>query len=202
MIRPIDRDDLVRGQFRGYRQEDGVDRDSNVETFAAVRLRIDSPRWNGVPFFIRAGKCLPKTIVEVLVMFKPPALSKLCPGQANYVRFQLSPNVTIAIGARVKRPGEAFVGDPTELELVDHSRGDEMAAYERLLSDAIVGDGTLFAGNDGVEASWVVVQSILGLATPVHEYEPGTWGPPQAEKLVTNVCGCDSPAWIFPHDEG
>jgi len=199
MIRPLSPEDVVRGQFHGYRQEDGVARDSKVETFAAVRLRIDSSRWDGVPFFIRAGKCLPTTMTEVLVMFKPPALSKLCPGQANYVRFRLSPDVTIAIGARVKRPGEELIGDPTELKVVNRPHGDEMAAYERLLGDAMAGDGTLFAGQDGVEAAWAVVQPVLGLATPVHDYQPGTWGPPEADELTADICGCDSPVWLLPH---
>jgi glucose-6-phosphate 1-dehydrogenase len=199
MIRPLSPEDVVRGQFRGYREEDGVAPDSMVETIAAARLRIDSPRWDGVPFFIRAGKCLATTMTEVLVMLKPPALGELCPGQANYVRFRLSPDVTIAIGARVKRPGEELIGDPTELKVVSHPRGDEMDAYERLLSDAMVGDGTLFASQDGVEAAWAVVQPILGLVTPVHEYEPGTWGPSEAEKLTAGICGCDSPVWLLPH---
>jgi glucose-6-phosphate 1-dehydrogenase len=198
MIRPLAPEDLVRGQFRGYLEEDGVARDSKVETFAAVRLRIDSARWDGVPFFIRAGKCLPATMTEVLVILKPPALSKLCPGQANYVRFRLSPDVTIAIGARVKRPGEQLIGDPTELKVVSHPRGDEMDAYERLLSDAMAGDGTLFASQDGVEAAWAVVQPVLGSVTPVHEYQSGSWGPPEAEKLTAGICGCDSPAWLLP----
>lgn len=198
-IRPLGRGDIVRGQFRGYRQEDGVARDSKVETFVAARLRIDSPRWKGVPFFIRAGKRLPVAMTEVLVMLKPPGLSKLCPGQANYVRFRLSPDVTIAIGARVKRPGEELIGDPTELQVVSHPLGDEMSAYERLLGDAMAGDGTLFAGQDGVEASWAVVQPILGPVTPVHIYESGTWGPPEAEKLTSGICDCHSPVWLLPH---
>jgi glucose-6-phosphate 1-dehydrogenase len=198
-IRPLGRGDIVRGQFRGYRREDGVARDSQVETFAAVRLRIDTPRWKGVPFFIRTGKRLPTTMTEVLVMLKPPALSKLCPGQANYVRFRLSPDVTIAIGARVKRPGEELIGDPTELQVVSHPPGDEMSAYERLLGDAMAGDGTLFAGQDGVEASWAVVQPILDAVTPLHSYEPGTWGPPEAEELTTGICDCHSPVWLLPH---
>lgn len=201
MIRPLSPEDVVRGQFRGYREEAGVARDSKVETFAAARLQIDSPRWDGVPFFIRAGKCLPTTMTEVLVMLKPRALSKLCPGQANYVRFRLSPNVTIAIGARVKRPGEELIGDLTELKLVDRPHGNEMAAYERLLGDAMGGDSTLFAGQNGVEAAWAVVQPILGLATPVHEYQPGTWGPSEAEKLTAGICGCDSPVWRLPEDK-
>jgi glucose-6-phosphate 1-dehydrogenase len=190
---------VVRGQFRGYRQEGGVARDSTVETFAAARLLLDSPRWEGVPFFIRAGKCLPTTMTEVQVMLKRPALSELCPGQANYVRFRLSPDVTIAIGARVKRPGEQLIGDPTELKVVNHPHGDEMEAYERLLSDAMSGDGTLFAGQDGVEAAWAVVQPVLGLATRVHDYEPGTWGPPEAEELTAGFCGCNSPVRLLAH---
>jgi glucose-6-phosphate 1-dehydrogenase len=123
-------------------------------------------------------------MTEVRVMLKRPALGIWCPGPANYVRFRLSPDVTIAIGAQVKRPGEQLIGDPTELKVVSHPSGDEMGAYERLLSDAMVGDGTLFAGQDGVEAAWAVVQPVLGSVTPVHEYEPGTWGPSEAEKLT------------------
>ena len=184
MIRPLGPDDIVRGQFRGYREEVGVAPDSAVETFVAARLHIDSPRWNGVPFFIRAGKCLPMTMTEVLVMLKPPVLSNMCPGRANYVRFRLSPDVTIAIGARVKRPGGQLIGDPTELKVVSHPNGDEMDAYERLLGDAMAGDGALFAGQEGVEAAWAVVQPVLGLVTPVHDYEAGTWGPREAEKFA------------------
>jgi len=138
-------------------------------------------------------------MTEVLVMFKPPALSKLCPGQANYVRFRLSPDVTIAIGAHVKRPGEELIGDPTELKLVEHSHADEMTAYERLLGDAMAGDGALFAGQDGAEAAWAIVEPVLDLATPVHEYEPNSWGPPEAEKLAADICGCDSPVGLLPH---
>ena len=198
---PLRPEDVVRGQYRGYREEEGVARDSKVETFAAARLRIDSPRWDGVPFFIRSGKCLPTTMTEVLVMLKPPALSELCPGQANYVRFRLSPDVTIAIGARVKRPGDELIGDPTELKVVHRSSGDEMGAYERLLGDAMMGDGTLFAGQDGVEAAWAVVQPVLEQATPVHEYEPGTWGPSHADELTTGICDCHSPVWLLARDK-
>lgn len=189
MIRPLGPEDLVRGQFRGYRQEKGVARDSNVETYAAARLRIDSPRWEGVPFFIRVGKCLPLTMTEVRVVLKPPALGELCSGHSNYLRFRLSPNVTIAIGACVKRPGEELIGDPTELELVKRPRGDEMEAYERLLSDAMAGDGALFAGQDGVEAAWAIVQPSLGSVTPVHEYQSGSWGPSEADALTAHYGG-------------
>jgi glucose-6-phosphate 1-dehydrogenase len=140
-------------------------------------------------------------MTEVLVMLKPPPLSNLCSGQANYVRFRLSPDVTIAIGARVKRPGEQLIGDPTELKVVNHPRGDEMDAYERLLSDAMTGDGSLFAGQDGVEAAWAVVQPVLELGTRVHDYEPGTWGPSESDKLTADICGCHSPVWLLPHSE-
>jgi glucose-6-phosphate 1-dehydrogenase len=199
-IRPLSSEDVIRGQFRGYRKEKGVAADSTVETFAAAHVRIDSPRWDGVPFFIRAGKCLPTTMTEVLVMLKRPALSILCAGQANYVRFRLSPDVTIAIGACVKRPGEELIGDPTELKVVSHPGGDQMGPYERLLGDAMKGDGALFAGQDGVEAAWAVVQPVLGSGTPAHEYEPGTWGPSEAEKLTAGICGCGSPVWLLLRD--
>jgi len=193
MIRPLSPEDVVRGQYIGYRQENGVARDSKVETYAAVRLHVDSPRWEGVPFFIRAGKCLPTTMSEVLVTLKQPAISNLCQGQANFVRFQLSPDVTIAIGAFVKRPGDQLIGDPTELKVVNHPHGDEMNAYERLLGDAIEGDGTLFASQASVEAAWAVVQPVLGFVTTVHYYKPGTWGPTEAEKFRASNCGCPSP---------
>lgn len=187
---------MVRGQFRGYLQEAEVARDSMVETFAAARLHIDSPRWDGVPFFIRAGTYFHTTITEVLVMLKPPALSKLCVGQANYMRFRLSPDVTLAIGARVKRPGEQLIGDATELNVVNQPRGDEMGAYERLLSDAMVGDGTRFAGQEFVEAAWTVVEPVLELRTPVHNYELSIWGPPEAGNLAEGICDCNGPVWV------
>ncbi|MEX2032338.1 MAG: 6-phosphogluconolactonase, partial [Dehalococcoidia bacterium] len=177
MTRPLNPDDLVRGQFRGYRQEDGVAPDSRVETFAAVRLSIDSWRWEGVPFFIRAGKCLAATTTEVLVKLRRPPLSKLCPDEMNYVRFRLGPEVTIAIGARVKQPGDQMLTEPTELKVVNQPEGDEMGAYERLLGDAMAGDATLFARQDAVEAAWAIVQPILGTATPLDEYQPGGGGP-------------------------
>lgn len=192
-LRPIGAEDLVRGQFRGYRMENGVAQDSNIETFAAARLHIDSPRWNGVPIFIRAGKCLPTTLTEVLVMLKRPVMSDLCPGEANYIRFRLSPDVTIAIGARVKRPGELLLGDPIELKVVNQPHGDEMDAYERLLSDAMIGDGTLFSGQEGIEIAWSIVQPILELKTPVYDYAQGSWGPVEAEKLTAEICGCNNP---------
>ncbi len=192
-IRPLRPEDLARGQFRGYRKEEGVAPDSTVETFAAVRLHIDSWRWDGVPLFIRAGKCLAATTTEVLVTLRRPPLSKLCPGDTNYVRFRLSPDVTIAIGARVKRPGEQMDTEPTELKVVHHPDGEELDAYERLLGDAMAGDATLFAREDAVEAAWAIVQPILGSATPVHEYEPGSWGPPEAAALTAEIGGWHCP---------
>jgi glucose-6-phosphate 1-dehydrogenase len=194
MIRPLSPEDLVRGQFRGYRREPGVAPDSTVETFAAVRLYLDSWRWDGVPFLVRAGKCLATTTTEVLVKLQRPPLSKLCPDETNYVRFRLSPDVTIAIGARVKRPGEEMISEPTELKVVHQPSGDEMDAYERLLGDAMDGDATLFARQDGVEAAWAIVQPILGAVTPVREYEPGSWGPPEAATLAASIGGWHSPA--------
>ena len=178
--RPLSPNDLVRGQFRGYRQEPGVAPSSAIETFAAIRLAIDSWRWQGVPFFIRAGKCLAMTATEVLVKLRRPPLSKLNPAETNYLRFRLSPDVTIAIGARIKKPGEEMKTEPTELKVVNRPRGDEMEAYERLLGDAMEGDATLFARQDAVEAAWAIVQPILQTSTPLHEYEPGSWGPEQA----------------------
>jgi glucose-6-phosphate 1-dehydrogenase len=188
-IRPVSPEDLVRGQFRGYRKEDGVAADSTVETFAALRLHIDSWRWDGVPFFIRAGKCLATTATEVVVTLRRPPLSTLPASDANYVLFQLSPQVKIAIGARVKEPGERLTTEPTELQVVDRPDPDEMDAYERLLGDAMAGDPALFAREDQVEASWAVVDPILGNVTPAHPYDCGSWGPPEAEALTAGVGG-------------
>jgi glucose-6-phosphate 1-dehydrogenase len=192
-VRPLRSEDLVRGQFRGYRNEPGVAPDSTVETFAAVRLHIDSWRWDGVPFFIRAGKCLAATTTEVLVTLQRPPLSRLSANDANYVRFRLSPDVTIAIGARVKRPGEEMTSEPTELRIVHKPGGEEMDAYERLLGDAMEGDSTLFARQDEVEGAWAIVQPILETTTPIYDYEPGTWGPAEAEALTAEIGG-----WHFP----
>jgi glucose-6-phosphate 1-dehydrogenase len=194
MIRPLDPSSLVRGQYRGYRREEGVLPASHVETYAAVRLTMDSWRWEGVPFFIRAGKCLPVTTTEVVVNLKRPPLSMLAPGQGNYVRFRLSPEVTIALGARVKRPGETLEGEETELSFVDKPEGDEMDAYERLLGDAMDGDPALFARQDAVEASWAIVDPVLNASTPLFEYEPGTWGPAEGDKLVADAGGWHCPA--------
>ena len=193
-IRPLTPDCVVRGQFRGYRAEENVARDSTVETFAAVRLHIDSWRWEGVPFLIRAGKELATTATEVIVSFKRPPVMKLADGETNYVRLRLGPEVEIAIGARVKRPGEKLVSEPTELQVTHRPSADEMTPYERLLGDAMDGDAMLFAREDGVEAAWAVVQGILGNVVPALEYEPGSWGPAAAMKLAADIGGWRAPA--------
>jgi len=192
-VRPLAPGDVVRGQFRGYRSEPGVAPDSQVETFAAVRLEIDSWRWDGVPFFIRTGKRLPITATEVVVELKRPPLTKLAPGKGNYLRFRLSPELNIALGALVKKQGEAMVGEPTELSLVQHPSSDQMSAYERLLGDAMEGDATLFAREDAVEAAWAIVDPVLGNVTPVQTYRAGTWGPAEAERLTAAVGGWAKP---------
>jgi glucose-6-phosphate 1-dehydrogenase len=187
-IRPLSPRDLVRGQYAGYRQEAGVASDSTVETFAALRLQIDSWRWEGVPFFIRAGKKLATSCTEVLVTLKRPPLRR-GPEDGNYLRFRLSPDVIIALGARVKKPGAELVSEPTELRMVHHQDKNEMLPYERLLGEAMEGDTSLFAREDSVDAAWAVVQPILGDVTPVHEYEPGSWGPVDADRLTAEVGG-------------
>src|SRR5580698_1759322 len=196
-IRPLSPEDLVRGQFKGYRLEDGVAPDSTVETFAAVRLHIDSWRWDGVPFFIRAGKCLPLSATEVLVTLKRPPLRRVGPEETNHLRFRLSPEVIIALGARIKKAGEQMVSEPTELKMVHQADAEEMDAYERLLGDAMAGDATLFARQDSVEAAWTIVEPILGGGngggTAVHEYDPGTWGPVDAARLTADVGGWHAP---------
>ena len=192
MMLPIDPSRLVRGQFRGYRDEPGVAPDSPVETYAAVRLEIDSWRWAGVPFFIRAGKRLKLTTTEVLVKLKRPPVAR---GNAekNYFRFRLGPDVSLAMGIRVKKPGPRMTPMPTELAAVDHAPGDEVEAYERLLTDAIRGDCFLFIREDGVEESWRVVEQLLGSVTQVHLYEPGSWGPTEADALAADIGGWYNP---------
>jgi glucose-6-phosphate 1-dehydrogenase len=185
-IRPLTPDHIVRGQFRGYRDEEGVAKDSTVETFAALRLHIDSWRWSGVPFYVRTGKNLPVTATEVLVEFhRPPhqVFSEPLAERSNYVRFRLGPDFAIAIGARAKHPGEAMSGDNVELYLSNQT-ATEMGAYERLIGDAMKGDANLFAREDGVIAAWKIVEPILGNAAPIYEYEPGSWGPGDANRLL------------------
>jgi glucose-6-phosphate 1-dehydrogenase len=192
-IKPLEPADVVRGQFQGYRDERGVAPDSRVETYAALRLEVASWRWDGVPFFIRAGKCLPVTATEVVVKLKRPPLTRLAPGIGNHLRLRLNPELSIALGARVKKPGGEMVGEPTELSLVHHPEGDEMSAYERLLGDALQGDPTLFSRQDAVEAAWTVVEPVLGSTDPVYPYQPGTWGPAEAEPMASGVGGWANP---------
>jgi glucose-6-phosphate 1-dehydrogenase len=194
-IAPLGPDNVVRGQFVGYRQEKGVAPDSNVETLAALRLGINSWRWQGVPFFIRAGKELPVTCTEVLVRFRrPPAVYSPTPPPPNYLRFRISPDVQIALGVMVMAPGEAIAGKEIELLAYHHPTKDEMDAYERLLGDAMKGDATLFAREDYVEEAWRIVDPVLKAGTPVHEYEPNTWGPAEAGSPVAPPGGWENPA--------
>lgn len=192
---PLEPDQLVRGQFRGYRQEKGVAADSQVETFAALRLQIDTWRWAGVPFYIRAGKCLPITSTEVMVKLKRPPLSifnESGPAPANYFRFRLSPEVVISAGTMVKHPGEDMRGEATEL-IARHLLDGETPPYARLLGDAIRGDTSLFTSKDSVEAAWRVIDPVLRNTAPVMEYEKGTWGPDAASRIVADRQGWHDP---------
>jgi glucose-6-phosphate 1-dehydrogenase len=187
-MRPLSADDVVRGQFTGYRDEVGVAKDSDVETFCALRLFIDSWRWAGVPWYLRSGKCLAETSAEVLVELKPPpqalfADSAPTDGRANYLRFGLAPNPVIALAARVKHPGEEFVGDQRELLLLNAQPNEEQP-YERLLGDALAGAGALFTREDTIEAAWAVVDPVLETHDRAHLYPPGSWGPKQADTLI------------------
>lgn len=196
-MRPLKSADVVRGQYAGYRKEPDVARDSDVETFCAVRLFIDSWRWEGVPWYLRSGKLLPETAAEVVVQLKPPPQrlftdSAPAGGRANYLRFRISPNSAVALAARVKRAGKEFVGDQRELFLVDHQPGEE-APYERLLTDAMAGDGALFTREDAVEAAWAVVDRVLKTHHAVRRYRPGSWGPKEADALIAADGGWYNP---------
>jgi len=202
-IRSLSYKKLVRGQFRGYRSEEGVAPQSKVETYAALRLDIDSWRWSGVPFYLRAGKCLPVTATEVVVDLRPPparVFGELGPEQPNYLRFRVGPDVAIALGAHAKRAGPTMHGRDVEL-FVAAQQGDEMDAYERLISSAMIGDTAHFARQDEVEAAWAIVDPVLGTDSPVYEYTPGTWGPAQAESIISvGPCswhnpGADPKSW-------
>ena len=192
-IPPLSPVNIVRGQFRGYREESGVAPHSDVETFAAVRLEIDSWRWAGVPFLIRAGKRLPVTATEVYVKLRKPPLSKMGGDGRNYFRFRLGPDIELSLGGRVKRPGPLMVPMPVELSAVHYNTSDEMEAYERLLTDAMKGDQELFVRQDAVEAAWAIVEPILGDCCPTEMYEPGTWGPPDARELAADIGGWHDP---------
>jgi glucose-6-phosphate 1-dehydrogenase len=194
-VRPLSCESTVRGQFRGYRQEPGVAPDSSTATFAAVKLFVDSWRWEGVPFYVRAGKCLARTVTEVTVdLHHPPQVvfKEPRPSAGNYVRFRLSPHVVIAVGARAKRAGEGMVGRPVELSVVDYEeqgKGGRMEAYERLVGDAMAGESTLFARQDLVEAAWAIVDPVIQGPSPMFEYDPGSWGPAEADRLVAEAGG-------------
>jgi glucose-6-phosphate 1-dehydrogenase len=195
-VRPMDARNIVRGQFRGYRDEPGVAKDSKIGTYAALRLHIDSWRWAGVPFYVRAGKSLALTATEVVAELKVPpqvVFNEPPPRLGNYVRFRLGPQVAIAVGARAKRPGAGMTGQHVELSVVEHSLASRLLPYERLLSDAIAGDATLFARQDVVEAAWAIVDPLLQNPGELFEYEPGSWGPSQADQLVAEVGGWNTP---------
>ena len=192
-IPPLSPANIVRGQFHGYREEPGVDPHSDVETFAAVKLEVDSWRWSGVPFLIRAGKKLPITATEVFVKLRKPPLSKSGYEGRNYYRFRLGPNIELSVGARIKQPGPLMAPMPVELSAVKYNTADEMEAYERLLTDAMKGDQLLFVRQDAVEAAWAIVDPILGDCCPVENYEPGTWGPPDSRELAASIGGWHDP---------
>ena len=184
-IHPLRPGDVVRGQFRGYRDEPGVAAESSVETYVALKLAINSWRWKGVPFYIRAGKCLPVTATEVLVKLRqPPSVFSEVPPPANYFRFCVTPHLLIAVGALVKRAGAELDGQQVELVISEASDPAEMGAYEELLFDALRGNSVRFARQDYVEEAWRILDPILRDGAPVHAYERGTWGPPEANALI------------------
>jgi len=197
-VRPLSVDNVVRGQFKGYHDEPGVAKDSFMATYAALRMYVDSWRWQGVPFYVRAGKSLASTVTEVMIEFNnaPQVVFKeAAPSMGNYLRFRLGPQVEIALGARAKIPGEKMVGAPLELSMMHEQQGagTKLADYERLLGDAMAGDATLFARQDVVEAAWAIVDPILHGPSPMFEYEPGTWGPKESDDLVKLVGGWNTP---------
>ncbi|MHB8940027.1 MAG: glucose-6-phosphate dehydrogenase [Desulfobacteria bacterium] len=195
-IEPLDPENLVRGQFAGYRNEPGVNPDSRLETYAAVRLHIDSWRWAGVPFYIRAGKSLPVTTTEVLITLKRPPITRLSPGQGNGVRFRLTPPIMLGLDTRVKAEGEEMASREQELTAEYRTGSSVLGAYERLLTDAMRGEATLFAREDTVEIAWSIVEPILDDVTPVFDYAPGTWGPQEAEQLTADVGGWHKPGAV------
>jgi glucose-6-phosphate 1-dehydrogenase len=206
MVRTLTPADVVRGQFNGYRDEKGVAKESTVETFAAVRLWIDSWRWAGVPFYLRAGKCLPVSCTEIVVDFKKPpqkVFREANVGRSNHLRFRVSPEVILAMGVRVKKIGEALTGTSVELVAQRHPR-DEMQPYERLLLDAAAGKSDFFAREDQVEEAWRIVDPILGNHVPVRPYASGTWGPLEADGLLMDGAHWHDPCeeTIDPDSEG
>jgi glucose-6-phosphate 1-dehydrogenase len=194
-IPPIEARNVVRGQFRGYREEKGVAPQSNTETFAALELEVDSWRWKGVPFYIRAGKNLPVTCTEAFARFRnPPTGAGGGNASANHMRFRISPEMTIALGAAVMGPGELMQSEPVEIIASSSPSPEEMDAYERVLGDAMAGDATLFAREDYVEEAWRIVDPVLKAATPVFEYEQGSWGPGEVEQRVSPPGGWHNPS--------
>ena len=192
-IPPLQPKDVVRGQVEGYRQIPDVASDSKVETYAAVRLEIDSWRWDGVPILLRSGKCLPVTATEVLVKLKPPPLRRTG-NSNNYFRLRLGPDLSINVGARIKRPGPDMVSMPVELSAVQLDLSAELMPYERLLTDAMRGDPLLFVRQDAVEAAWAIVDPILGTdKTPLYFYPRGSWGPSEADALAADIGGWHNP---------
>ena len=194
---PLKPADLVRGQYAGYRNEKNVASDSDVETFCALRLYIDSWRWAGVPWYVRAGKNLPASVVEVQVQMQPPPQqlfddSGPAGGRANYLRFRLQPGAGIALAARIKRPGKEFVGVQRELYL-GADDPEVTSTYERLLGDAMAGDGALFTDEDAVMAAWGVVEKVLVEHGPALPYAPGSWGPTEADALIASDGGWHDP---------
>jgi glucose-6-phosphate 1-dehydrogenase len=202
-IEPFSQDNVVRGQFRGYKSEKGVAPDSNTETFAALRFEINSWRWKGVPFFIRAGKSLPVTCTELLIRLRrPPRIFPAHGLKPNHFRFRISPDVTIAHSMMVKSPDAEMSGEPVELIAMEGPHANEMDAYERVLHDAMAGDATLFAREDYVEEAWRIVDPVLKANTPVYEYEPGTWGPAQVDERILPADGWNNPVVKTPFAVG
>ncbi|MFZ1142728.1 MAG: glucose-6-phosphate dehydrogenase [Candidatus Sulfotelmatobacter sp.] len=198
-LRPLSRGDVVRGQYKGYRSVPGVAASSTVETFVAVRMFIETWRWADIPIFIRAGKMLPVTATEVFVEFKRPpieAFGEIVSGTSAHLRMRLSPDISIGMGVRVKTPGERMTGSDVELTLTEQA-ADDMPPYERLLGDAMRGQSELFARQDVVEAQWRAVEPILGNVTPLSEYDPGSWGPDEAQALIA-----ENGPWINPQIQG
>jgi glucose-6-phosphate 1-dehydrogenase len=193
-IAPLEKKNVIRGQFSGYKNEKGVAPDSLVETFAAVQLEIDSWRWKGVPFYIRAGKCLPVTCAEIVVRLRqPPTMYEGFNLAPNHFRFRISPEITTGFAMNRVAPGDDMVSETTELIVSRHPRADEMDAYERVLGDAMAGDATLFAREDYVEEAWRIVDSVLKAGTPVYQYEPKTWGPTEVNRTVLPPGGWQNP---------
>jgi glucose-6-phosphate 1-dehydrogenase len=200
-MRPLTTEDLVRGQYAGYRKEPDVAKDSDVETFCALRLFIDSWRWEGVPWYLRSGKYLAETATEIMVELKRPpqrlfADSASPTGRANYLRFRISPDSAIALAARVKRGGKEFVGDQRELYLLEEQQGEELP-YELLLGDAMAGDGALFTREDAVEAAWAAVEPVLETYHEVRPYHRRSWGPKEADAIIAADGG-----WHNPNPKG